>query len=204
MAVAAEADAKRTAIFDLDPQATASFWKDIRESDTPAIESIQAVRLPTMLKAAEEAGADLAIIDGAAVARDIAFQAAKHAHFVLIPTKAAVFDSMSMMQTIDVVKQAGSPFALVLNFVPPQGQETTDAVATAGQLSAPICPVLIGSRKAFFRAQSAGLAVQEYEPFGKAADEIKRLYHYILIHLYNDKDHHDIHKKNDKLATSDS
>ena len=77
LAVAAENDGKRTALFDLDPQATASFWNDIREADTPAVASIQAVRLPVMLNAAREAGTDLAIIDGAAVARDVTFAAAK-------------------------------------------------------------------------------------------------------------------------------
>ena len=187
LAVAAEADGKRTAIFDLDPQATASFWKDVRQSDDPAVESIQAVRLPAMLKAAEVAGADLAIVDGAAVARDIAFQGAECADFALIPTKAAVFDSMSMVKTIEVVKQAATPYAVVLNFVPPQGQETGDALSTAEKLGVPVCPVLIGNRKAFFRAQSAGLAVQEHDPHSKAASEIKRLYAYMCIQLYNEE-----------------
>ena len=187
LAVAAEADGRRTAIFDLDPQATASFWKDVRESDHPAVESIQAVRLPTMLKAAEAAGAALAIIDGAAVARDIAFQAAECADFALIPTKTGVFDSMSMIQTIEVVKQAATPYAVVLNFVAPRGQETDDALSTAETLGVSVCPVFIGNRKAFFRAQSAGLAVQEHEPNSKAAAEIHRLYAYTAIQLYDEE-----------------
>ena len=94
LAVAAESDGKRTAIFDLDPQATASFWKDIRENETPAVASIHAIRLQSMQKAARETGADLVIIDGAAVARDVAFEAAKVADFIFVPTKAAVFDTM--------------------------------------------------------------------------------------------------------------
>ena len=140
-----------------------------------------------MLEAAQAAGADLAIVDGAAVARDVAFQAAECADFALIPTRAAVFDSMSMVHTIEVVKQAGKPYAIVLNFVPPRGQETGDALAAAEELGAPVCPVLVGNRKAFFRAQSAGLAAQEFDPRSKAADEIRHLYDYTLIHLYNDE-----------------
>ena len=186
LAVAAEADGKSTSIFDLDPQATASFWKDVRHAETPAVISIQAVRLPAMLKAAEQAGAELVIVDGAAVARDVAHMAAEVADFVLIPTKAAVFDTMSMTQTIDVVRQVNKPFSIVLNFVPPQGQETADAMMLAGNLSASICPVLVGNRKAFFRAQGEGLAVQEYAPHDKAAEEISRLYTYTNIHLYDE------------------
>jgi chromosome partitioning protein len=94
---------------------------DARGADTPAVSSLQAVRLGAMLAAAEKHGAELAIIDGAAVARDVAHMAAQHADFVLIPTKAAVFDTMSMTHTLDVVRQLGKPAAVVLTFVSPQG-----------------------------------------------------------------------------------
>lgn len=184
LAVAAEADGKTAAIFDLDPQATASFWLDVRDSETPAVVSIQAIRLASMLKAAKEAGTDIVIIDGAAVARDIAFEAAKSADFVLIPTKTAVFDTMSMMHTIEIVNQQNKPFAIVLTFVSPVGQETVDAINAAESLNAKICPVHIGLRKAYFRAQSEGKAVQEYESNGKAADEVNKLYKYMCIQLY--------------------
>lgn len=184
LAVAAEADGKKVAIFDLDPQATASFWLDVRKADNPAVISIQSIRLASMLKAASEAGTDLAIIDGAAVARDVAFEASQVADYVLIPTKTAVFDTMSMIHTIDIVQQQNKPFSIVLTFVSPTGQEIADAVAVVSELNANICPVHIGNRKAYFRAQSEGKTVQEYEPSGKAADEIARLYKYTCIQLY--------------------
>src|SRR3546814_6913201 len=79
-----------------------------------------------MLKACEDAGTDLVVIDGAAVARDVAYEAARQADFILIPTKTAVFDTMSMTHTLDVVRQLDRAFAVVLTFVPPQGQETGD------------------------------------------------------------------------------
>lgn len=122
LAVAAEQAGKVAAIIDLDPQATASFWKDVRQLDTPAVASIQPIRLPAILKACADAGTDLVIIDGAAVARDVAYEAARHADFVLIPTKTAVFDTMSMTHTLDVVRQLDKAFAVVLTFVPPKGR----------------------------------------------------------------------------------
>ncbi len=187
LAVAAQADQKKVAILDLDPQATSSFWLDVRENKNIAVISIQTVRLPAMLKTAEEAETDIVIIDGAAVARDVTYEAALVADYVLIPTKTAVFDTMSMLQTIEILKQLNKPFSIVLTFVPPSGQETNDSIITVNELNANICPVHIGNRKAFFRAQSNGQAVQEFEPEGKGADEIKRLYEYMCIHLYNDQ-----------------
>ncbi|WP_286771838.1 ParA family protein, partial [Sphingomonas sp. 66-10] len=138
-----------------------------------------------MLKACEDAGTDLVVIDGAAVARDVAYEAARHADFILIPTKTAVFDTMSMTHTLDVVRQLDRAFAVVLTFVAPQGQETGDAIQAVAELGATVCPVTIGNRKAFFRAQAAGQAVQEFEPHGPAAEEIRRLYEYTNIRLYN-------------------
>jgi len=183
LAVAAEQAGQSVAILDLDPQATAAFWSDVRDAETPAVVSIQAVRLGAIIAACEKEGTDLVIIDGAAVARDVAYQAAQHSDLVLIPTKTAVFDTMSMTHTLDVVKQLDKPAAVVLTFVPPQGQETTDAIAAIEQLGATVCPVTIGNRKAFFRAQAAGLAVQEFEPSGPAASEIQRLYEYARIQI---------------------
>jgi chromosome partitioning protein len=157
----------------------------VRQLDTPAVASIQPVRLAAMLKACADAGTDLVVIDGAAVARDVAYEAARHADFILVPTKTAVFDTMSMTHTLDVVRQLDRAFAVVLTFVPPQGQETGDAMKAVEELGAAVCPVTIGNRKAFFRAQALGQAVQEFEPNGPAAAEIKRLYEYTAIRLYD-------------------
>ncbi len=118
------------------------------------------------------------------MARDVAYEAARHADFILIPTKTAVFDTMSMTHTLEVVRQLDRPFAVVLTFVPPKGQETDDAIKAIEELGAAICPVTIGQRKAFFRAQAVGQAVQEFEPNGPAALEINELYKYTAIHLY--------------------
>lgn len=184
LAVAAEADGKSVAIIDLDPQATATFWHDTRGKDTPAVVSIQPIRMEAVIKAAKEQGTDLIIIDGAAVQREIAYDAAGVADFVLVPTKPAVFDIKSMTETIKAVQQQDKPLAIVLNMIAPTGVENTDAFDAAQVLGVDICPVTIGNRKAFFRSQSEGLAAQEFEPNGKAAEEIQALYKYTCIHLY--------------------
>jgi len=83
LAVAAGLDGKNAAVFDLDPQGSAAFWKDTRQLEAPAVISVQPVRLAHMLKAARDAGTDLVILDAPPVAKDIAFQAAEHADFIL-------------------------------------------------------------------------------------------------------------------------
>ena len=51
LAVAAEAEGKSVAVFDLDPQASASFWKDTRGAATPSVVALPASRLQHVLKA---------------------------------------------------------------------------------------------------------------------------------------------------------
>jgi chromosome partitioning protein len=184
LAVAAEREGKIAAVFDLDPQASAAFWKDTRTADTPAVVAIPPARLQHVLKAAADTGCDLAIIDAPPFAKDIAFEAAQHADFILIPTRPAVLDVMAMTKTLELVAHYGRPSAVVLTFCPIQGREIADTEEAVKQLGASIAPVRIHNRVAYSRAQQTGLTAQEFEPDGKAAEEIKQLYAYMCMHLF--------------------
>ena len=87
LAVAAQRAGRTAAIVDLDPQATASNWGDRREADSPAIVSAQPARLAQVLKAAEEGGADLVVIDTPPRAERAAMEAAKASDLVLVPCR---------------------------------------------------------------------------------------------------------------------
>lgn len=184
LAVAAERDGKTVAVFDLDPQASAAFWKDTREADSPAIVAIPPSRLHHVLKAAEETGCDLAIIDAPPFAKDIAFEAAQRADFILIPTRPAVLDVMAMTKTLELVGHYDKPSAVVLTFCPIQGREIADTEDAIRQLGAELAPVRIHNRVAYSRAQQTGQTAQEFESDGKAAEEIKQLYAYACMHLF--------------------
>jgi chromosome partitioning protein len=189
LAVAAHRDGKRPVLIDLDPQASASFWMDTRQDDDLAVSAIPSSRLGHVLKAAAEAGAELAIIDTPPFAKDIAYEAAERADFVLIPTRPAVLDVMAMTRTIDLIKAFQKRAAVVLTFCPPAGKEIDDTKAAVRALEADLCPVRIGTRIAYSRAQQSGLAAQELDPHGKAATEIQDLYVYTHRHLYREKPH---------------
>lgn len=184
LAVAAEADGRRTALFDLDPQASAAFWKDTRQAEAPAVVALPSARLAHMLRAASEAGTDLAIIDTPPFAKDIAFEAAQHADYILVPTRPAVLDVMAMTKTLELVRHYGKPAAVVLTFCPPHGKEVADTIDAVEQLGAQLAPVRMHTRVAYSRAQQTGLVAQEFEPDGKAAYEIQQLWKFVCMHLY--------------------
>lgn len=183
LAVEAARNGKKTLLLDLDPQASASFWNDSREESSLAVTAIPSARLEHYIKASREAGADFVFIDTPPFAKDIAYEAAKLADFVLIPAKPAVLDIIAMTRTVDLIKAFSKHAGVVLTFCPPVGKEIDEAQEAVSQLDVELCPVRIGNRIAFSRAQQSGQAAQEYEPQGKAAEEIKQLYEYICIHV---------------------
>lgn len=195
LAVAAEQDGKSVAVFDLDPQASACFWSDRRqkqlgeEGARPFIRDIQVARLPHFIDRMKEAGADLVILDCPPVHRDIAHDAASAADFILIPTKAEVFDIRAMQQTVQAVQQIGKPHAVVITQAPPAGGEVDQTRQLAEKQGAAVAPVALNHRKAYGRAQMQGLAPQEYEPSGKAADEVRELYNFTRLHLFGEQKH---------------
>lgn len=176
LAVEGERRGFSVSILDLDPQATASFWHDTRRCETPAVVSLQASRIRPVLKSAEEAGCDLAILDAAAIARDVIYAASASADYVLIPTKTSVFDVTSLLETVEIVRQTGNPLSVVLNFVPPRGIETKDAFELLDHQGIRVSPAKIGNRKAIFRAQGFGKTVQETDHQSKAASEFRDLF----------------------------
>lgn len=100
LAVAAEQDGLNTALFDLDPQASASSWSDKRGKPSPAVVSAQAARLPSLLEQAAAQSADLVIIDSAPNADSASLAAARAADFILIPCRPAAFDLNPLWQAL--------------------------------------------------------------------------------------------------------
>jgi chromosome partitioning protein len=92
LAVAAEQRRLRAAVFDLDPQASATSWADRRRSSTPAVVSAQASRLSNLLGQAAAQSANLVLIDSAPNADAASLAAARVADLILIPCRPAAFD----------------------------------------------------------------------------------------------------------------
>lgn len=180
LSVAAEQAGLSTLLVDLDPQASAAKWKDDREQETPVVVASPASRLTEILNKAESSGADLVVMDTAPNVEADLLDVARAADLVLIPCKAAKVDLKAMISTINVVRMANVPARIVFNEVPARGnrgEQAREAVKVFDDV--PVVPLDIGHRVAYVDAFNAGLSVTEYEPRGKASDEIGALYAYL-------------------------
>jgi len=187
LAVAASLDRRAVAVIDLDPQATATNWSDRRGDDTPAVASCQVSRLAQVLAAAEAQGAQLAIIDTPGKSTDALIAAAKAADFVLMPIQPQLFDIETLKSLKDVLTLAGNPRAAVLvNRAPVQGSRHAETQEAATAQGFTVCPVVVFSRAAHGDAGNIGRTAVEYDPKGKAAQEMTELYSYISIAIEDD------------------
>jgi chromosome partitioning protein len=174
----------KSAVIDLDPQASASAWRDLRRAENPPVVSVQPSRLLQALRTADDAGASVVVIDTAPHSEGSALAAARAADMVLIPCRPALLDLRAISTSADIVQLAhkAEATAIVLNACPPRGSLPDEAENALRAYGLTIAPIRIGNRTAFVRALVDGLTAQEWEPGGKAAMEIEQLYKWTRIH----------------------
>lgn len=204
LAVAAQQAGQSVLVIDLDQQVTAARWGDRRGDDGPVVTSAQAARLPQILKAAEQQGADLIVIDTPPRVEQALLVAAKSADLVLIPCQPAINDLETIPATMELVRVAGNPpVVVVLNGVPARGVRREQAEHVVRDMGLIIAPVALGHRTAFPDAAALGKAPQEYDPSGKAATEVNDLYVFVCHHLITSTHQQDItHGTEARLAAN--
>jgi chromosome partitioning protein len=184
LAVAAQEAGQVAVIIDLDPQATACNWGDRRKLEAPVIVDAQPARLVRALEKAEENGVDLALIDTPARSEQSALAAAKAADLVVIPCRPQIYDLETLPNSREIVNLAGKkPSLVLLNAVPPWPGRQEEALEAAKTFEMPVCPKMLGHRAAFGDAAALGRSVLEYDSTGKAAEEVREVYKYIMRQL---------------------
>ncbi|MBV8811089.1 MAG: ParA family protein [Acidobacteriaceae bacterium] len=187
LAVAAEQQGIPTAIIDIDPEQQASArWKDGRSAPRPEVLSAVHTRLPQSVMDAQRT-ASLILIDCPALVPAITAEAVKIADLVLIPCRTTVQDLQFLPTTIDIAADKQKPAVILLNAVEAQLKETEQARAFINSKGFALAPLSLSKAVAYHRSITAGLGVTEFEPNGKAAQEILSLLDWIsrLLHLSN-------------------
>jgi chromosome partitioning protein len=183
LAVAAAEAGLKVAIADTDPQQSATAWWEAREQRPPLVATITPGDLRRVVAAARTDGIDLLIVDSAPHAGPEAPQVARMADAVLIPCRPSMFDLAAVGAAVEIARAAGVPAALVLNECPSRAPEVAAARAALAAIGPPVAAVEIAERRAFARAVASGQAVTEFDPHGKAAEEIRALLAWVTTEL---------------------
>jgi chromosome partitioning protein len=100
---------------------------------------------------------------------------AQCAGFVLMPCRPGLFDLDAIASKVEIVASADTAAAVVLN-VAPRGKLADEAREALEGKGITVLPSTIHQRAAYSHAVIDGRAVHEYEPEGKAAEDIAGIY----------------------------
>jgi chromosome partitioning protein len=186
LAVAAQVAGLKTALFDLDPQESATAWSERRKAEFPHVEPISARRLNQAVDAAEANGFDLTVIDTPPAAGAEVVAAAQRADLVLIPCRPSLVDLDAIKRTAQLITTTGRSAFVVLNAAPPTATALLDdARALAENTGLKVADPVLRERSVYRAAWPYGLGVTEHEPAGKAAQEIASLRDFLFEYLQN-------------------
>jgi len=105
IAVAAEQVGKACVVLDLDPQASATHWKDSRQDEKPAVVSLQAARLEAVMNTAQKEGTGLILIDTAPHSESASLSAARASDLILIPCRSAIQEYEPYSKAAEEIQQ---------------------------------------------------------------------------------------------------
>jgi chromosome partitioning protein len=176
-------------LIETDSQGTLSNWQSRRPYAEPIVEPVYtAGDFEQRLQSLDRDGITLAIIDTSGGVNAITTSAIRYADLCLIPARPSVADIEATASTLSVVRAWKRPFAFILNQTPIRGQRLTNAATALGDEAALDVPDVVATPFIVMRndhqdALSAGLAVNEYAPSSKSAEEIRGLWQWVEAKL---------------------
>lgn len=179
VAVAAAEAGERVVVVDTDPQQSATVWSEARPQPIPVVATAPVADLDQVMAASRHDAMTLCIIDTAPHAAPDAARIARAVNLVVIPCRPTAFDIAAAANAVDIVKAAGASAVFVLSACPFRAPETAESRPILAEHGLPVAPVAITERRAFARAVATGRAVTEFEPDGKAAEEIRGLWRWL-------------------------
>ena len=185
LAAAAAEQGQAAVIIDLDPQASATNWKDRRSAENPAVVSAVPSRVRQTLDAARQHGAEFVVIDNPGHSDNGAITAANFADLVFVPVE----PHMSNLETLPGVRQLlqatqdKTPTAYVIaNKMHPAATKQAEALKQIIRETYPIpvCPHHVSNLDVYATSQDSGQSVIDADPQGRAAAEIRQLYTFTI------------------------
>ncbi|MDF3809161.1 MULTISPECIES: ParA family protein [Rhodopseudomonas] len=189
LALAAIHSGHSVRLIETDSLGTLSNWQRRRVFAEPQVDPVyNAAEIEARLQAAADAGVSLTIIDTAAGLSAATTAAIRYADLCLIPARPCVADIEATASTLQIARAWEKPFAFILNQTPIRGQRIANAANALGDEAALEAAGVLALPYVVMRndhqdALGKGLAVGEYAPNGKSADEINALWQWIELKL---------------------
>jgi chromosome partitioning protein len=191
LAVAAMEDGQRVGIIETDPQGTVSKWGRRRTNPEPRFARVSTpIEIERALLFLRRDGYTLAMIDTAPTDNALSVSAYNAADLCLIPARPSTADIEAALPTLDAIRKLNKTFAFVLNQTPARSFRLSEAAMALNAVGVLALPYIV-QRNDHQDALGAGLAVTEFAPEGKAAEEIRGLWTWVLETLKTESFNHE-------------
>lgn len=178
LAALAASNGVKTALIDLDPQATACAWVRSRENKDIRLLVTHPPELSNSAKELKEEGYQLIIIDTPPHNSTAAANAVNVSDICLMPVRPSAFDLNAAQATTQLIQANNGKGYFVLNAVPANTSVSDPATEFIESTGFEVIGE-IGQRMAYQHAAASGQGVTEYESNSKAAEEIIDLWNAI-------------------------
>jgi chromosome partitioning protein len=184
-------DGQRVGIIETDPQGTVSKWGRRRANPEPRIARVStAIEIEQALLFLRRDGYTLAMIDTAPTDNTLSMRAFSAADMCLIPARPSPADIEAALPTLSAIRKLDRPFAFVLNQSPARSFRLSEAAMALNAVGVLALPYIV-QRNDHQDALGAGLAVTEFAPDGKAAEEIRGLWRWVWKKLTTESFNHE-------------
>jgi chromosome partitioning protein len=177
-------------LIETDPQGTLTNWQNRRTNAAPMVEPVYTpLELEPRLQALQRSGVTVVIVDTAGGVSAATTAAIRYSDFCLIPVRPSIVDIEATVPTLELARIWRKPFGFVLNQTAIRGHRISNAATALGDEAALDIPDILAQPFIVMRndhqdALNAGLAVSEWAPAGKSAEEMRDLWHWVETRLY--------------------
>lgn len=183
MSVAFTLAGRKVAVIDCDPQGTSEKWSIRRNQNAPVVRTATHSNLERRLMELDAEDFDITFIDVEGTLNQVTLLVPKFADYVIIPCQPSLPDLESIADTVEAVAARNKPYSIILNRVSSLTNEGNEADEFIRGVGVNVAECRLGERTAYRKAMIGGMSVLEYEPDGKAANEVMVLYRYICDEL---------------------
>lgn len=178
------------AIIDTDPQGSMAKWWNARAADTPAFAHVSVPDLARDIRALEEAGYRLIVIDTPPAVTSTISEVIAHADMVVLPTRPSPHDLRAVGPTVDIVQVQNKPLIFVVNSATARARITGETAIALSQHGC-VAPATLHHRVDFAASMIDGRTVGEANPSGRSALEVSQLWAYLDERLKRQRGHAD-------------
>jgi chromosome partitioning protein len=173
-------------LLDTDPQGSLADWWNARSVSTPAFAQADVANLAQQLKDLGASGYRYAVIDTPPAITETIQSVIRCADLVVIPTRPSPHDLRAVGKTVLMCEAAGMRPCFVINGAAQRARITTEAAIALSEFGT-VCPVVIYQRTDFASSMTDGRTAQEFDDASRSADEIRRLWQYLLTQVNKGK-----------------